>query len=700
MENEFEESEMRSPEIPVEIPVPATGSLPPPSGLSREWLWGLILFLAVIVTYSPAGWAGYIWDDDVMLTGNPCIVGPLGLKEIWTTSYSDICPLTLTTLWAEHALWGLAPLPYHLMNILLHGVCALLLWRVLRLLRVPGAWLGAALWALHPVNVASVAWVTEMKNTQSCLFYLLAILFFARTLKTDNSGEPTGRGWNYGWMLLFAALAMASKSSTVVLPFVLCLCAWWMEGRWRWRNLLKIGPVFLMSIVSGMASSWTQGVQLAVVGASSWTQTWAERLVTAGDAIWFYLGKLVWPHPLIAIYPRWQIEAGHGISYLPLLAVILVSLILWLKRDGWSRPCFFAWTYFLAALLPVLGLAGMVYSRYSFVADHFQYLAAMGPLALAAAGMTRLADFVVPGRARLQLVAGAGLLLILALCGWHRSWVYENQQTLWTDTLAKNPECWIAYDNLGFVSSQQGRTDEAIARFQKALELNPNAAETHSNLGRVLLQKGLINEALAEFQEALKIDPSVAVAHNNLGSALLQAGQMNDAITEFQKALVLNPNIAGARYNLGNVHMERGETGEAITEYGKALAIDPNYAEARYNLGSALLKNGQVEQAIIEYRKTLQTNPNSVGAHYNLGNALVRKGQPDQAIDEYRKAVKLEPNFALPHDNLGFVFFQERRFDEAVAEFREAVRLNPNDGNAQKNLAKAQAMAQQAHGSP
>jgi len=206
--------------------------------LSRDWFWGLILFLAVILAYSPVYGAGYIWDDDIHLTGNPCIIGPLGLKEIWTTSVVKFCPFVFTTFWLEHAFWGLAPMPYHLVNVLQHGVSSLLLWRVLRSLQVPGAWLGAALWALHPVEVESVAWVSEMKNTESGVFFLLSILFFVHWLKTrELDGHQKGR-WNYGLTLLFAFLAMASKSSTVILPVALCLCAWWVEGRWRW------GPSF------------------------------------------------------------------------------------------------------------------------------------------------------------------------------------------------------------------------------------------------------------------------------------------------------------------------------------------------------------------------------------------------------------------------------------------------------------------------
>ena len=187
----------------------------PPSWFRYDWVLGLILILVVILAYTPIWRAGFIWDDDAMLTANPCIVGPLGLKEIWTTNAADICPFVITTFWVEHALWGLAPLPYHLVNVLMHGACAVLLWRVLRSLRVQGAWLGAALWALHPVAVESVAWITEMKNTESALFFLLSILFFVKSLRAKEVNGRNRVGWDYALSLLFAALAMASKSSTV-----------------------------------------------------------------------------------------------------------------------------------------------------------------------------------------------------------------------------------------------------------------------------------------------------------------------------------------------------------------------------------------------------------------------------------------------------------------------------------------------------
>ncbi len=698
-----------------------------PSWVRSEWLWGATLVPAVILAYQPVWSAGFVWDDGMLVTANRCIIGPLGLKEIWTTGASQFYPLVLTTFWVEHALWGLAPLPYHLVNVLLHAACAILLWQVLRSLQTKGAWLGAALWALHPVQVESVAWISEMKNTESGFFYLLSIFFFVRWHKAGGGGWKIGNAWDYRLTLLFAVLALASKASTVTLPAVLCLCAWWMDGRWRWRTLVDTAPVFLLSIVASFLSIWTQ-MQLTNLDPLS-TRSLPERLIDAGDAIWFYLGKLFWPRPLIAIYPGWDRDAGSLISWLPLLAVLIFLLILWLKRESWVRPFSFAFAYFLIALFPALGVISQKFMSHSLVADHLQYLADMGPLALAGAGMSQLANMVSPGRRWLAGAFSAAMLGLLGILSWQEAGVFLNEETLWADTLVKNPTSWLADNNLGVALSkkgqfgaakglyeraleinpsyevahnnlgnaflQDGRVDAAMAEYEKALAIAPNYVDSLNNLGNVLLQKGRLDEAMAFFENALMVDSYSDLAHGNLGSVLLQKGQVDDAIAELRAAVQINPDFADAHNNLGTALQKKGQMDEAIAEFSKAVELNPKLAKAQSSLGSALLQKGAVDEAIEHLKKSVDLAPKYAAAHYSLGLALAQKGQINEAMIEFRRDLAIDPNNAEAHNNLGVGLYKEGKVDEAVMQFREALRLKPDYASAQAHLAKALAMQKQ-----
>jgi protein O-mannosyl-transferase len=540
-------------------------------------------------------------------------------------------------------------------NVLMHGLSAVLLWRVLCSLRVPGAWLGAALWALPPVAVESVAWITEMKNTESALFFLLSILFFVRWLRTKDLDGRTGGGWSFALSLLFAALAMAAKSSTVILPVVLCLCAWWLEGRWHWRNVARVVPAFLMAIAASGLSIWTQRLQLATVADPGWVRTWPERLATAGDAVWFYFGKLLWPHPLITIYPRWQIDAGQWVSYLPLLAVIVILSIFWLRPESGGaglRACFFAFAYFLVALLPALGLIDTYIFRYSLVFDHFQYLASIGPLALTGTALVRLADFFIPKKAWLQSALCAGLLSIVGMASWQRTWVYESEDAFWTATLAKNPDSWVAHNNHGNALLHKAQLDDAVAQFQKALEINPNYAHAHYNLGNAFIQKRQLDDAVAQYQKAVEINPDYPEAQSNLGLALVQKGQLDEAIARFQKAVEIRPDYPEIHYNLGNALFQKGQWDDAVAQYQKALEIHPDYPEVHNNLGNALLQKRQWDDAIAHYQKALKLNPNYLEAHYNLGNALIQNGHLDAEIRQFQEFLRLKPDFSPAQNNL------------------------------------------------
>jgi protein O-mannosyl-transferase len=668
----------------------------------RDWLWALVLIALVILAYCQVLRAGFIWDDESHLTRNPCVVGPLGLKEIWTTTQAVYYPLVLTTFWALHKFFGLNPLPYHLLNIFLHAASAILFWRVLQLLRVRGAWLGAALWGLHPVMVQSVAWVTELKNTQSCVFYLLSILFF---LKWEDQGGAVSRSLQrrtgdrrslvFALSLLFFILATLSKPSAVMLPFVLALCIWWMRGKIRWRDALALAPFALISALASAWTIWEQRFHARAVG-PDWAQTFPERVIIAGKAIWFYLGKLLWPHPLIFIYPRWDVDSSKVVAYLPLLAAIAGLVSLWFIHGKWGRALFFAAVYYVVSLFPVLSFFSVYFFRYSFVSDHFQYLASMGPLALAGAGIATLlgrfcetpADFVshpdtvtrsgstiATPRRRLLLSGGlCGILLVsLGSLTWRQTAEYHDLFALYTATLDKNPGCWMAHYNLGIVLSEQGEADQAIDHYQRAVVLRPDYAEAHYNLGRLLVEHGQLADAIAHYERAAAINPADAEAQNNLGVTLFGIGRPDDAIAHYQKALEIRPDYAEASCNLANALIAKGDFDGAIARYSACLAAIPDQEEAQYNLASALLRKGRMDEAIVEYQKVLQMHPESADAHANLGSAWLAKGRVQDAMGEYTTALRISPENLAALSNLAWLLATSA--DPSLRNGSEAVRL-------------------------
>jgi tetratricopeptide (TPR) repeat protein len=671
----------------------------------QDWFRALVLIAFVFIAYAQVFRAGFIWDDESHLTRNPCVVGPLGLKEIWTTTQAYYYPLVLTTFWALHKLFGLSPLPYHLLNIFLHAASAILLWRVLQVLRVRGAWLGAALWALHPVMVQSVAWVTELKNTQSCVFYLLSIFFFLRWQEGEEgaavSAQPRGRAGKDACVVSFVSslgffiLATLSKPSVVMVPFVLALCMWWIRAKIGWRDALALAPFALISAVASAWTIWEQRFHARAVG-PDWAQTFPERLIIAGKAIWFYLGKLLWPHPLIFIYPRWDVDSSKVVAYLPLLAAIAALIALWFIHAKWGRALFFAAAYYVVSLFPVLGFFTVYFFRYSFVSDHFQYLASMGPLALAGAGIAALfgrfcetpADFVshpdavrrsgstiATSRRRLILSGGlCGILLVsLGFLTWRQTTEYHNLFSLYTATLQKNPSCWMAHYNLGIVLSEQGETDQAIDHYGRAVALRPNYAEAHYNLGRLLVEQGQLNYAIAHYERAAAINPADAEAQNNLGVTLFGIGRADDAIAHYQKALEIRPDYAEASCNLASALVTKGDFDGAIAWYTACVAAIPDQEEAQYNLANALLHKGRTDEAIIQYQKVLQNHPESADAHANLGSAWLAKGRVRDAMAEYAKALQISPENLAALSNLAWLLATSA--DPNLRNGSEAVRL-------------------------
>jgi len=517
-------------------------------------------------------------------------------------------------------------LPYHLVNVAMHVMCGILLWQVLRRLQIKAAWFGAALWALHPVQVESVAWITELKNTQSCFFYLLSIVFFLRWREDrDRLQDKPFTLWHYSTALVCAAAAILSKSSTVTLPAVLWLCCWWQDGRWQWRHLRTLVPFGLVAVLAAAWTIWEQRFHARAVG-DEWAQTGVERFIIAGQDIWFYLGKLLWPNPLIFIYPRWKVENVTLISFFPAAAAFATLFLLWWKRSGLLRGAFFAITYFIFSLFPVLGFFNVYFFRYSFVADHFQYLASIGPIALFAATLSKLAS---KRRASWHLEVASAALLFLLLGGltWRQTKIYHNAETLWTDTLAKNPDSWSAHNNLGVELLRKGQLDDAMIHFQKTLAIKSDYAEAENNLGNVFFGKGQMDDAVAHYQKALEIKPDYASAHNNLGNVFLRRGELNQSIAHYLKAIEIKPDLAEAHNNLGLAYREEGKLEEAIRHYQRALVLRPDDAEAHYNLAEALLQLGRRDEATAHLTEALRIKPDYSEAKRELEMLGVAKSE-------------------------------------------------------------------------
>ena len=614
----------------------------------RIRLFSLALIVATAVAYLPA-WNGKpIWDDNAHIT-QPELRSWHGLVEVWTQvgATQQYYPLVHSVFWIEQKLWGDSVLGYHLINIFLHGFAAIVLLRILLRLKVPGAWLAAGLFALHPVQVESVAWISEIKNTLSGLFFFCSILAYL------NFDQNRSRVAYFGSLALFL-FGLMCKTAIAPLPAIILAVLWWRRGRLRLRDdVMPSLPFFGLGIGAGLFTAW---VERNFVGAHGtvFQLSILQRCLIAARDFWFYLFKLLWPVKLTFIYPRWQISGAIWWQYLFPLTLILLLALIWRLRKK-NRGPLAAVLVFLGLLFPALGFINVYPFIYSFVADHFQYLACVGPLTLFAAGMTMALDSIAPGKVLLRPTISFLLLLTLGALSWRQCRDYRDIETLWRTTIARNPDCWMAYSNLGSFLSARGNVDEAIRDFRKALELWPNQSKDHNNLGKALVQKGRIAEAMDHFQTALRVSPEDPDTESNIGAASLQQGDADEAISHLRRAVEKWPRHAQGHINLGNALLQNREIDAAIAEYEKTLALPFDHAESHYSIGTALRQKGDVEEAIVHYRKALELRPDYANAHNNLGNALRQQGRTEEAVHEYEAALKSEPDSILAGNNLAWI---------------------------------------------
>lgn len=618
-----------------------------------------VLVALLLGAYAMAFGAGFVWDDDSHVTANPVIVGPEGLPEIWTTTAANYFPLTLTHFWVQHALWGLHPLGYHVVTFACHAIAALLLWSVLRRLAIPGAWLGAALWGLHPVQVESAAWISELKNTQSAIFFLLAVRLW---LTWSERREDTALRL-YFLSLAAAVCALLSKPSTVMLPMALALCSWWRSGRLSRRELLALAPFLACSLLASGWAIWEQRVHSGAEGAE-WQLSFAQRLIVAGKAFWFYLGKLIWPAGLTFIYPRWTIDSSSLAAWTPFLfATAVAGAVGWRlwQNTATGRGSVFGLSFFALLLFPVLGLFNVYFFRYSYVADHFQYLASIGPLAWAGAAIATLPRILVRPIA-------AFALLVASCLTWQHTRTFVSNEALWRATIAQNPAAPMAWLNLGKELARQGRHSEAIATIKHAAEIQPSDADSHNDTGWHLIDLGYVEEAVPSLQSALQLAPTHAEAHKNLGNAQRKLGRIDLALSHYRHALELAPNSTEAQVNVGSALAESGRFVEALPYFEAALRVAPDYVPAYVNLGIAqgLQRNWPAAIAALEKAATLK--PAHPGVQASLGAALANAGRLDDAARRITLALEQDPTAIDVRRNYAQLLEAMGRTAEAAAQ--------------------------------
>jgi len=637
------------------------------SSRERAWLFAMVLVLATIFAYRPAWNGNFVWDDDFYVTKNRLLTAPDGLRQIWFSleSPSQYFPLTYTSFRIERALWGLNPTGYHWVNILLHTANALLLWRLLTELGVPGAWLAAGIFALHPVQVESVAWITERKNVLMAFFFLLTLLAWTRFVDERNqrpilrsrahekqrakevtqAGKPDPSSWRFYWLaLIFYVLALCSKATACTLPAALFLILWLQKKRIDWPRILQIAPFIVLGSAMGLMAIWWERYHQFTLG-PMFAFGPLERLIIATHAVWFYLGKLFWPAKLTFIYPQWTIEPNNPFSYIWLVAGIALCAAIYFARRYVGRSVEVAAAFFVVTLSPVLGFIMLYTFRYTFVADHYQYLACIGPIALASAGLVKLANSVGYGPRFLSLL-GILIFCVLGLLTWRQSASYRDSETLWRTTIDRNPGCWMAESNLGSELVEGGDIDGGIAHLQKSLRLKFDALEPHNSLTYALFRKGDADAAIAEAHVALNLDPSNGGTHAVLGMALMTKGQLDEAIPWLSKAVEILPTHSHAHYNLAVALAEKGETVDAIAHYEKAIEAQPDFFEALTNLAwifasssDANLRNGPKAVELAEKASRL-TNDRSPVVLRTLAAAYATNKSFDKALDTARRALQ------------------------------------------------------------
>jgi tetratricopeptide (TPR) repeat protein len=648
---------------------PAAATPPAKSFISYRAPIALALILIVTwLAYLPALNGSMQWDDEAHVT-RPELRSTTGLYRIWfeVGATQQYYPLLHSVFWFEHTLWGDAVLGYHLINLVWHTIAVVLVYAILKRLRIPGALLAASIFASHPVMVESVAWISEQKNTLSAVFYLGSLLLY---LRFDES-----RNWReYSFALGLFVLALMTKTVTASLPAALLVIFWWQRGRLSWKgDVLPLVPFFMFGLAGGLVTAMLER-NLGGAQGTEFDLSFLARGLLAGRVIWFYLCQLLWPTNLMFFYPRWTVDPSQWWQWLfPILALALTAA-LWIIR-GRNRGPLACWLFFCGTLFPALGFVNVYPFRYSYVADHFQYLASLGAIVCIATATVTIFSRLPQLQRRLGVPFRFLLLATLAVLSWRQAGTYANSIVLNRATIDRNPDSWIAHTNLAIALSDQGEQQEALEHLQTARRLVPNSVEVHTTLASVLIKAGRPAEAIDVAKAGLNVNPDFPNAYQNLGVAFIRLGKYAEAIDSLQRALQIRPAFAAARANLGIALADTGQTQQAIEEYSRSLQDNPGQPDTLNNLGLLLATNNRAEEATQIFQMAIELQPTRAEFRNNLGSALAQAGSREQAIEQYRLALQLDPRYIQAGFNLATTLAETGRREDAINVAQHALEI-------------------------
>ena len=662
---------------PAKKPKPATMDAAAPVDAKFRfpaWLGAALLALVTIWLYWPAMRCGFItYDDPDYVTANPHIQEGLNWVGVkWAFVNTEQAGYWAPLMWLSHELayqlFGLNPWGHHLINVLLHATNTVLVFLVFR--RMTGAvWRSlmlAALFGWHPLQVESVAWVTERKDVLSAFFWMLTLWAYVEYVEASKVRDSKINLW-YGTALVMFVFGLMSKAMLVTMPFVLLLLDYWPLKRFKVQGAAIPVQRLVMEKIPFVALALAASVMTILVQTQSGAvRTFVDfpfgaRVENALVSYCRYLGKIFWPADLAIFYPH----PGYWPWGRLLLAGVFlsgVSMLLFVKRKRY--PCLlFGWLWFVGTLVPVIQL---VQSGEQAMADRFTYIPSLGVTILAIWGTYEPTRGLRYQKIALSVAGLAAVILCLGLTR-QQLWYWKDNETLYRHALAVTENNYMAHNNLGVVLDKKGQTEEAIRQYRQAIRIKPNFALAHYNLGVVLYEIGQTEEAIREYRETIRYIPSDALVHNNLANALVAQGRTDEAINQYQEAIRLKPDDFFAHSNLGVAFFNRGQPDNAISEYQKAIRLKPDSFEACYNLGNVLFKTGQIDEAIRQYREAIRIKPNFVEAHDNLGLALGRDGKIDEAITQFQETLRLKPDYADAQENLARALELKSRSDRQTS---------------------------------